>query len=332
MITLIRKILISNKKILKLLAYFFLEIIGLFLIFSIVKKAGFDRILQILKVAHFHNIFIGILVYFLAINVRAYKWKILFTISKYKVPNIFLNYFMIASLRIFIPLRTGELALPFIKKTDLRKGTAIIILDKFLEISMLLFLSILASAYFFVFFNLPLRLKNLIIISLAIVSFLIIIFILIIILKARSPKIFDRLTYLNFLRLNNLLTELIDTFKIVKNKALTLILLTGLGWALDFLSLYFIFISINPGNFIHIYASNIVASIMGAVSLIPAGIGSADLAFITLCGLKNYTFLQASSAMILLRIVTIPFLLLIGLFSFLTLHFLVPKFKDRIKS
>ncbi len=119
----IRGAFTNNSKILKLIAYFILEIIGFFIIFSIIKSAGYDKILQIFKTARLHNIFYGLLMYFLAMNVRAFKWKILFNASNYKLPNIFLHYFMIASLGVFIPLKTGDLVLPFLKKNRSKKGS-----------------------------------------------------------------------------------------------------------------------------------------------------------------------------------------------------------------
>lgn len=320
------KYLAKNGEILRLIIHFTLALVGLLIMSYIINSVGYDNLSQIFKKTRVLNIFLGILIFFTAMNVRALKWKILFKAANYEISNIFLHYFMIASLSIFMPLKSGDFVLPFLKKRNTKKGISIIMLDKLLEMGVLLLFASLSFIYFLLFFDLPSYLQNLFFIGVAIILSVIIAFVSLVLLNKHSLFLFNK----NFkgvfiskiiIKFTELLSEFTYTLKIVKKKLIKSIALTGLAWMLEFLTLYFIFISINSADLIHIYASNIVATIVAIASLIPSGMGSGDLTFIFLSKLNGHSLLEASSAIILFRIVIISMLLFLGSFSFFLLRF-----------
>ena len=312
----------------------FLLIIGSLILYYLVNRIGIVLIKETLRNVKIEYLLYGICSAALSLVIRAFKWHIALELSlqmHFRFYLTLLVYFSNSMISYFTPLKSGELLAPllFKKYTNLEygKGFSIIVVDRFLELVMMLFLVVLSLIYLFSssqsgLQDLKLQFSVVIILFTCIICFLVF---------ASTDKNGTKIVGFvkKRVRLNRFLS-FINSFyyniRLLKTKISVLTFFTFLAWIIDSASFYFFFNSIIDVSYYKAAVIEFISACMGVITFIPGGLGVSEFSAVILLEKMSYNSVLSTSAAILLRI---PMLLVIILgLSSIFCNYLMSKSKD----
>ncbi len=282
--------------------------------FSIMVFIGdYNEIIKQLSKVNIVVLFIMILLTFGNQLLRFLKWQLFLNVLAIRVNfiqsfMIFLSGFSMG----LTPGKIGETVKSYLlyKKynTDISRSVPIILVERLTDLIGLIILSLLG--FYFLFS-----------------SFYYIVFIMLILIGAilltTNKNVFNKLE--NVLSRINLIKKYLSSIKIFHNSLKTLlspksmvlsIALSIVSWSLEGVALYFLISSLGIDvNILSIVSVYSFSSIVGALAIIPGGIGVTEGSLLSLLLLLNIPLSIASLSTIIIRLTTLWFGITIGMSS-----------------
>tara|TARA_B100001250_G_C19817562_1_gene799602 strand:+ start:16923 stop:17765 length:843 start_codon:yes stop_codon:yes gene_type:complete len=248
----------------------YLQIIGLIIFIGIIIRIDRDQLFEIIKQSNISSLIFAFIFLFLFNLIKSLRWHILVKIThlKPKIIESWKLYNIGLFFGIITPAKLGELGkIAFLKNegVDAKVGFKLVLIDRFADIVVILFLSILG---FGIVFN----------IDYEFVVFIIFLYMLVLffILKSKIliQKIFSPLFISNFL--------------------LSLVLLyTFISWFFYFLWCVNIAWCVNiEVNVFVLISAFTITGIISSLPIAPAGLGTRDLSLLTLLSIYNVNHSQ----------------------------------------
>lgn len=303
-------------------------IIGVLLLFFLIRRVGLREIVKIISGARINFLIYGFIIYVMLMLTRAYKWCLLIRASgiEIKYKELLPSYFLNCLISNITPFKSGEAATPLILKKYLKipmgKGFSVVIFDRFFEL--LIFTLIFALAVVYII--------NISIISGIVLSvfkwtlagFIILISFLLLVIT--SPKIISKIiSILKLFQKYQLIKKIIefierelqifcDSLSLFKNKRVYqfMIPLTLISWFFEFLSFYLIFASVIPAAFLKVAVAQVIAIAATLITFIPGGIGVGELGAVYVLNLFDYSIILNTSGVLLARLILTGTLLTMG--------------------
>lgn len=303
--------------------------IGVVLFYLFISRVGFKKIAQTLSGANLFFCLLGVFIYLGVIAIRARKWlvwsRILKRDASYKE---ILPFYLINSLMGNItPLKSGEAVTPFFLKkflkTSVGRGFSLVLLDRFSELFVFVLFLIWAICYL-ILRGLPGSFMSALLISIFAVLFLLLVLLSVVVfLKTLTLKIIQRIALVGFFKkpfeiLGKEILNLYEGIDLAKKEKIfiKIILLTVLGWFLEFGAYYAVFLSVVRLHFFDVISAQIVSSAASLVAFVPAGIGVGDISSASLLNWMGYPLIQTMGAILLVRVFLTGTLLFVGAIGF----------------
>lgn len=315
----------NSTKLIKL----FLFILGILLLYFLIRRVGFQEIIKIILKAEINFLIFGFLIYLLLTLIRALKWFLLIQASgnEIKYKEFLPFYFVNCLLGNITPLKSGEAVTPLILKKYLKipvgQGFSVVVLDRFFEL--IIFIVIFGLATFYIIntgvtSGLFLSVFQWILIGLLL---LISVLIIVIVSKKTSLKILGIFSLFKRFSLIKRVLEFIekelqtfyDGLSLFKNKRVYkfMIPLTLICWFFELLSFYLIFSSVLFTSFLNVAVAQVISMAATFISFIPGGIGVGEVGAIYILNLFNYPVVLSTAGVLLVRLVLTSTLLTIGI-------------------
>lgn len=288
-------------KSIKLILFF----LGLSILFALIYRVGFSEIIGIVARAKLYFIFLGVLVYLLAILTRSLKWFLLTKLVKKEINyRQFLPFYLVNSLMgNLTPFKSGEAVTPFLFRKYLKipvgQGFSIVVLDRFFEL--IVFAALLILALLFILNS---GIQDDLILA-VFKGALIVIFLLITVLiglcffKKIVLKIVRLFAVLRFL--GKELDVFYNTLPFFKKTYQFLLPLTLISWFLEILASYLVYTSIFSVSFTIVAISLIITLGATLVTFIPGGVGISEVSIVYILNLFGYSPVFVTSGVLLTR-------------------------------
>jgi uncharacterized protein (TIRG00374 family) len=285
-----------------------LLIFGIMLLGFLLYRADPKEILKTIAGAKINFLIVGFVIYLLLTLVRSLKWFLLFKKTGFQINyKNFLPFYLVNLLISNVsPFKSGEAVTPFIFKKYLKipasQGFSVVILDRFFELIIFIFLLSLATLYI-----INAQIQNIFLLSVLKWIFLILFFFIILILiifksKKNTLKILNLSKKLSFAKPG--LEDFYKNLNLFKGKKVYkfMIPLTLMGWLFEFLAFYFVFCSVLPARFLEIFSAQAISMAATFITFVPGGLGVGELGIIYILSLFGYSSLIATSGAFLARI------------------------------
>jgi|GEM_PF-3189213 Predicted integral membrane protein len=294
-------------------AKYLLVLIGITILFFMLKSVGFSKFLAIIEQSKNSYIVIGVFFYLLSVTVRSYKiFYVVQFLSKRDISffGFWINYLEISSISTFMPSRSGDVLFLFLIQRTLGSalltGAGILIFDRMVELVWLVLSNFFALAYLTTGLHAnhltPLT-SLLFVAGISIGTFFYILF-------------YSKLLY----RLPTKLRQRVNEFLSVRDQlrlcSSRIVFLTGVVWVCDFISLFFFTNSIVSVKFMDNVAAQAIAIFVGIVSMIPAGLGSSNATYAFLLTSLGYTGELVVSSSLFSKLVLMSIALLLGISAY----------------
>ncbi|WP_423792569.1 flippase-like domain-containing protein [Methanocaldococcus indicus] len=286
-------------------------VVSFIIISYIFLKINLDELILVLRNTNIFYYIIAFFMFYISILIKSYRWKIMLENIDISIKLIdsFKIYFLSMFVNSLVPAKLGDVYRGYLLKKKTNKsislgfGTVFIerILDLITMITLLFF-----SAYFSFKSDIP---KDILLsikwgcIFILILIFSIILFILF--NKKIKIKRFD---------ISNILINFEKGLRVIDLQSLpTVLFLSYIGWIVEGLTVYFVFLSlkINLGLLFSIF-SDLASSLLTAVPITPSGLGIVEYALIYILNLKNLDYSLAFAVLILYRGITYFSIILFG--------------------
>jgi uncharacterized protein (TIRG00374 family) len=280
--------------------------------------------------ARINLLLLGFLIYLLLILNRTLKWFLLIKVIGHQIKyrNFLPFYLANCLISVLTPFKSGEAVTPFVLKKYLKinvsQGFSVIVLDRFFEL--IVFTLIFIAAFFYAT-NRILILPKLILSTIQWIfgGFLLLIFVFSLIMlssKKIIKKTFKIFGFFKEFSLIKKLSDLInkelqifyDSLSLFQNKKVYkfLIPLTLSSWLFELSAYYLIFNAVFPIPFLDITAAQIISIGAGLISLVPGGLGIAEIGTVYILKLFNYPTTLSAGGALLARFILTGTLLISG--------------------
>lgn len=277
--------------------------------------SDFDKVIVSFK--HFNWLLLPVLLVLSLGNyfTRFFKWQYYLKLIQVKIPNIdSLSIFMSGLIMSVTPGKFGELLKSYLVKqvnnTPISKTAPIILAERATDFLSLTILALL-GAYYFEYG------KNIILI----ISVIIVLVLIIITNKKLSEKLLKLLSGVKMFEkhISKILNVYESSFKLLSFTPLVLMtLLSIISWGFECLGYYFILTNFNfEINFFWAFFSYSFSTIVGAVSMLPGGLGVTEGSLTFMLIQKGFSNNDAFASTFIVRAVTLWFAVLIGAISLL---------------
>ncbi len=311
---------------------FFLIIFGAILITVLLNFVGISKFLNIISDIKPQFLFMAFIIFYFSFILRALRWKVILNSLKIKINlrYLFLNLLSGRFISLIVPARGGDLLRIYLLKKDkgvlLKKGLSTIMVERFLDLSVILFFSI--SSSIFVLTKITDWMNTLFFITIIILLF---VFLFLVFSKRFERKITSLFRWEFYRTAVTFFFQMMGhTRLIMKDKFhFSLFLLISIFiWFSDVLLFYFIILSINYSvPFQYLIFIVFMIDLISSVPITPGALGQTELAAITVFSFLHIPKEISVTTILLVQFVVYwTFLLISGLtFYYLGLSKLIDK-------
>ena len=308
--------------------------IGLIIMLILIRKVGIAQMVSMIRSSDTRFWISGIAVYFLSLFLRAYKWYILIkNHHEIQFQHYAPLYFLNAVIGNVTPFKSGEAVAPFLMKRHFNisraLGFSVIIIDRIMELILLLFF----LSFSFIYLLLKVRLDLILIQSIWIVTIVLILFIFIFMLLIFNRNLgygvikwIDKKT--NWQWLQNKLFVVHRGLENFYSASATLTKCGTLSWLLfvtlccwlaQFAALWLVVYSFVPVAFMPSLVAQGIAIPVSLLSFIPAGMGITAASYQYIMSLFQYPFDSVVSAVLFSKVLFLSLIFGTGFISYLLL-------------
>ena len=301
-------------------------VIALGIIIYIFSKIDLGRVISILKHANIFYYIFAVFMFYFSILIKSYRWKIFLknVDIDLKLKDAFIIYYLSMFANSLVPAKLGDVYRGYLLKKKTNKSISLGFGTVFIErvfdlVAMISLLSI--SAYLSFKSSIPKEIVYSIKWGVVIILFLIFLIF--------SFCIFNNKINLKNEKINGILTNFEKGLRSVKiNSLSSLIALSFIGWFIEGLTVYFIFLAlkIDLGVLFGVF-SDLASSLLTAIPLTPSGLGVVEYALIYILKLKSVDYSEAFAVLILYRLISYFSIVLFGALVFYTVESKISKSK-----
>ncbi|MCQ6253891.1 flippase-like domain-containing protein [Methanocaldococcus sp.] len=290
-------------------------IISLGILLYIFSKIDLDKLILILKHTKIFYYFLAIVMFYTAILIRSYRWKIFLKNVNIdlKLKDAFIVYYLSMFVNSLVPAKLGDIYRGYLLKKKTNKSISLGFGTVFIErvFDLVAMISLLfISAYLSFKSDIP---KEIIYsIKWGIIIILFLIFLIFGFLVVNS-----KITLKNK-KLEAILINFEKGLKSVKLNTLHLLItLSFIGWFIEGLTIYFIFLALNLNlEILFGVFSDLASSLLTAIPITPSGLGIVEYALMYILKLKNIDENTAFAVLILYRLISYFSVVLFGAIMF----------------
>ncbi len=290
-------------------------IISFGIILYILLKIDLNKLITILKNANIFYYFLAITMFYLSILIKSYRWKIfLKNINiNLNLKNAFVIYYLSMFVNSLVPAKLGDVYRGYLLKKKTNKSISLGFGTVFIErvfdlVAMIILLFI--SAYISFKSKIPKEIIYSMKWGVVVILILILLIFIFIILN-------NKINLKNG-RLEGILMNFEKGLKAIKINTLPLIIiLSFIGWFIEGLTIYFIFLSLNLNlDVLFGVFSDLASSLLTAIPITPSGLGIVEYALIYILKLKGLDYNSSFAVLILYRSISYLSIVLFGAIMF----------------
>jgi len=289
---------------------FILLISGMVIMYYLISQAGIGPILSSLQRAKSSFIVLGLIASLLSMTVRAYKWHVALSESlseQVRYSAVLLIYFINCMITYFTPMKSGEIIAPLFfrkfTKVNYSKGFSVIIVDRFLELLVMIFMMILSLFLLITTFSLQTQHVNYQV-GIAIIVLLLIGLPLAVLILSEAKR--DKLAKvvlprISVNRLSSFIAALSSNISLLKKKMPKLLFYTILAWIIDSFMIFFFINALLVIPYYKTVTIGFLSAGIGIISFVPGGIGTSDFSIAMLLDQLALTPELIASTIVLIR-------------------------------
>ena len=302
-------------------------VIAFSIIIYIFSKIDLYRVILILKHTNVFYYIFAVFIYYSSILIRSYRWKIFLRNVNIdlKLIDAFIIYYLSMFANALVPAKLGDVYRGYLLKKRANKSISLAVGTVFIEriFDLIAMISILfISAYFSFRSNIPEEILYSIKWGVIIIIFLI--------FFGFGFCIFNNKINLKNEKINAIFMNFEKGLRSVKLRSLPLLIaLSFIGWFIEGLTVYFIFLAlkIDLGVLFGVF-SELASSLLTAIPLTPSGLGIVEYALIYILKLKSIDYSRAFAVLILYRLISYFSIVLFGSILFHVIEGKYQKKKD----
>lgn len=305
--------------------------IGLCFLTYLISRIGIEAIKVSLEEVKPSYLLYGLLTALLSLIVRAYKWHIAlrqYVKTNCRYVDTMLIYFSNFIISYFTPVKSGELLAPLffrqVAALEYNKGFSIIVVDRFLELVIMLSLVVVSLLYLV---SARSGMEGLSVQLSTVMVFLggVVLLLIIASTKKNGKKIIEFVNKSPKLDwLYPTLYSFYDNIQLLKSKIKILTFFTMLAWIIDSMTFYFLFNSIIDISYIKAAVVEFISTCVGVLTFIPGGIGVSEFSTVLLLQKMGFDLTLATTAGILIRFPML-LVLVLGFLEIIYIFFLSKK-------
>ena len=290
-------------------------ILSLGIILYIFSKIDLDKLILILKNTNIFYYFFAVAMFYLSILIKSYRWRIFLknTDIDLKLKDAFVIYYLSMFVNSLVPAKLGDIYRGYLlkKKTDksISLGVGTVFIERIFDLIAMISL-LFVSAYLSFKSDIPKEILYSIKWGTIIILFLIILIFVFLLVNSKIN--------LKNNKIEGILMNFEKGLRAVKLNTLPLlIILSFIGWFIEGLTIYFIFLALNLnlGILFGIF-SDLASSLLTAIPITPSGLGIVEYALIHILKLKNIGYSGAFAVLILYRLISYFSIVLFGAIMF----------------
>ncbi|XRO77711.1 flippase-like domain-containing protein [Methanocaldococcus sp. 10A] len=290
-------------------------IISLGIILYIFLKIDLDKLMLILKHTKIFYYFFAISMFYISILIRSYRWKIFLknVDIDLKLKDAFIVYYLSMFVNSLVPAKLGDIYRGYLLKKKTNKSISLGFGTVFIErvFDLVAMISLLfISAYLSFKSDIPKEIIYSIKWGVIIILFLIFLIFGFLVVNSKIN--------LKNKKLEAILINFEKGLKAVKPNTLPLLItLSFIGWFIEGLTIYFIFLALNLNlEILFGVFSDLASSLLTAIPITPSGLGIVEYALIYILKLKSIDENNAFAVIILYRLISYFSVVLFGAIMF----------------
>ncbi len=293
----------------------FLAVASVAVLAGLVWISDFQLVASALKNSDAGLVAAGVFAYALAQSVRAYRLRLLMAAMHARVPgflDVLASFYAVSLVNNFAPMRSGELVAPFILKRCFgiprRIGFSATLFGRFVDL--FLFLVIVIGTLVLASFSFSLGLSvGILGVSALLVLFLLALLALVLFSRRFLSSILEWVSSFslvkNFVLLEGAASKALlvveDFFSVVsklhsREVLFGAVALGAFAWALEFLSLYLVVVSILNLGFAETVVAQVFSIAAGLASMLPLGVGGGALGFVAAAVIQGAALSNATAS------------------------------------
>ncbi|AIJ04907.1 hypothetical protein JH146_0056 [Methanocaldococcus bathoardescens] len=290
-------------------------IVSFGIILYIFSKINLNKLILILRNANVLYYFFAFAMFYLSILIKSYRWRIFLknTDIDLKLKNAFVIYYLSMFINSLVPAKLGDIYRGYLLKKKTNKSISLGFGTVFIErvFDLVAMISLLfISAYLSFKSDIPEEVSYSIKWGVVIILFLILLIFGFLVVNSKINLKNDKI--------NRILMNFEKGLRAVKWNSLPLLItLSFVGWFIEGLTIYFIFLALNLNlEILFGVFSDLASSLLTAIPITPSGLGIVEYALIYILKLKNIDENNAFAVLILYRLISYFSIVLFGAIMF----------------
>jgi uncharacterized protein (TIRG00374 family) len=288
-------------------------ILSLIILYYVFSKVDLFKLINTVKSANLYYFSLSFIAFYTSIIIKGYRWRILLknTNVHLNLKNSVIIYYLSMFINSIVPAKLGDIYRGYLlkKKTNnsITLGIGTVFAERIFDLTSMIIVLVICG-YISFKGDIPLELIYSLEYGIIVIVLLILLLISIIIWNKKFINIIGNEI------IGNIMINFEKGLRAINIKTLpTLMILSLIGWIVEGLTVYFIFLSlnINLGIIFGIF-SDLSSSLLTAVPLTPSGLGIVEYAMVYILNLKGVVESYALAVLILYRAVSYLSIILIG--------------------